>query len=133
MNDDKIMELKAQIKEKKAKLKSLKKFTPVTNCSLEFDGIRYNLHVLSKDTTIPLLVKLNMHRLSAVDLGILDDYVISGYKIEEWIADIKAKLDFLSQKEEESKLQMLENKLTALLSLDKKVELELDEIISSLN
>jgi hypothetical protein len=132
VNDEKIMELKAQIKEKKAKLKGKKKFTPITNCSIEIDGARYNLQVLSKEQLINLLVKLNTYRLSAIDLDLLDEYVVSAYKIDEWITDIKSKLEVVSLREEESKLQELERKLHVLLSNDKKVELEIEAIMSQL-
>jgi len=128
-NDTKILELKAQIKEKKNKLKKLKKFVPITNCSIEVDTVRYNLQVLNKEQLITLLVKLNSIRLSVVDLE-LEEYFISGYKIEDWISDIKSRLEILSLKEEENKLLVLENKLHTLLSTDKKVELEIDSIES---
>ena len=131
VNDAKILELKAQIKEKKAKLKSVKKFSPVTNCSIELDGIRSNLQVLTKELLTSLLVKLNMYRLSISDLG-LSEYNISGFKVEDWITDIRSKLDIIAYREEESKLQELENKLHILLSNDKKVELEINEIESLL-
>lgn len=130
-NDTKILELKAQIKEKKNKLKKLKKFVPITNCSIEVDTVRYNLQVLNKEQLITLLVKLNSIRLSVVDLE-LEEYFISGYKIEDWISDIKSRLEILSLKEEENKLLVLENKLHTLLSTDKKVELEIDSIESML-
>lgn len=132
VNDSKIMLLKAQIEEKKKKLESISKFIPITNCSIEFEGERYNIHTLQKEQLVTLMIKLNIHRLSGVDLGILDDYIISGYKVEEWIADIKAKLDVVSRKDEERKLKALENKLDQLLSEDKKVELEINEIESLL-
>jgi hypothetical protein len=53
---------------------------------------------------------------------------ISGYSINDWMTDIKLKLDILSQKEEENSLKALESKLAALLSNDKKTELELSSI-----
>ncbi|GFN32439.1 hypothetical protein PCURB6_26990 [Paenibacillus curdlanolyticus] len=48
---------------------------------------------------------------------------MSGYHIEDWIADLKAKLDFLNVKEEERKLKAMEDKLDQLLSDEKKVEM----------
>ena len=129
-NDQKIMELKKQIEDKKAKLIKSQKFTPITNCSIEVDGIRYNLQVLNKEQLITLLVKLNSYAISAKELEI--DFVISGYHIVDWIADIKSKLDFVSRKEEENKLKVMESKLHQLLSNEKKVELEIDEIMKNL-
>lgn len=132
VNDSKIMTLKAQIEEKRKKLDEIERFIPITNCSIEFNDNRYNLNVLQKEQLISLLVKLNYHRLSAQDLGLLDEYIISGYKLEDWITDIKGKLSVVSRKDEERKLKVLENKLDKMLSDDKKIELELDQIASIL-
>ena len=131
MNDSKIIELKKQIQEKREKLDSIKKFSPITNCSIEFNSIRFNIQATPKEQLIMLLVKLNSLKLSALNLE-LDEFTISGYKIEDWISDIKSKLDILSRKDEERKLKAMEDKLNDLLSNEKKVELEIDEIANSL-
>ena len=128
INDKKIMELKKQIAEKKNKLEGVNRFIPITNCSIELDGVRLNLNTLQKEQLIPLMVRLNCYMLSAKDLGMLDDYKISGYKVGEWIVDVRTKLDILSRKDEEIKLKVMESKLDKLLSDEKKTELELDEI-----
>ena len=129
-NDEKIMLLKSQIAERKKGLKVKKKFSPLTNCSIELDGARYNLHVSQKEILTNLLVKLNMYRLSVVDLNLEDEYIMSGFSVDEWITDIKLKLEILRYEEEDRKLKVLEQKLHNLLSLDKKVELEIGEIES---
>ena len=131
-NDERIMELKAQIKEKKNKLKGVKKFIPITNCLIEVDGIRYNLQVLSKEQLITLLIKLNGYKMSAIDLDLLSEYSISGFNINDWITDIKSKLSIVSLREEENKLRELESKLEYMLSEEKKIELEIDVIKSLL-
>jgi len=129
-NDDKIMLLKSQIAEKKKGLKGKKKFSPLTNCSIELDGIRMNLQVLNREGLTHLLVKLNSYLLSAVDLGLDEEYVISGYVIDQWITDIKLKLEILKYEEEDRKLKVLENKLHVLLSSEKQVSLAIEEIES---
>ena len=103
-NDDKIMLLKSQIAEKKKGLKTKKKFSPLTNCSIELDGVRLNLQVLNREGLTHLLVKLNSYLLSAVDLGLDEEYVISGYVIDQWITDIKLKLEILRYEEEDKKM-----------------------------
>mgnify|MGYP001144280243 CR=1 FL=1 len=132
-NDQKIMDLKEQIKSKQEKLKKSKKFDPITNCIVEFEGRQQNLHTLQKEGLVSLLVKLNIHLLSAKDLGIEDEYKISGFPIEDWVTDVKGKLDFVSRKDEEAKLKVLEGKLNKLLSEEKQVALELEEIESLLD
>ncbi|MCM3257109.1 hypothetical protein M3664_04840 [Paenibacillus lautus] len=131
-NDRKILELKKHIEEKKKLVSKSKKFSPVTNCSIELDGIRHNIQVLTKEQLIQMLIKLNAYATSAKDLGLLDEYNISGYKVTEWIEDLQAKLDYINRKNEEQKLKSMEAKLDKLLSDEKKVELEIDEIEASL-
>lgn len=126
VNDQKIIELKKQVDLKKKQIKKAKRFSPITNCSLEIDTVRYNINVLGKTQIIDLLVKLTMYKMAADNLKI--SYSISGYTVEEWIADLNAKLELITVKEEEGKLKLMESKLDKLLSNEKKVELELDEI-----
>ena len=67
-NDERIMELKKTIENKRNELVSKPaRFNPVTNCLLVLDKVTYNLHV---DSNEMLLIKLNSIALSAKDLGI---------------------------------------------------------------
>lgn len=131
-NDQRILKLKNEIAVKKEKLGKSLKFIPVTNCSIEVDGTRYNIQVLQKDQLVDLMVRLNMRLMSAKDLGIVDEYLISGYNIQDWITDIKSRIEILARKDEERLLKAMEDKLVKLLSDGKKVELEIDEIESIL-
>lgn len=126
-NDKVILDLQKQIKEKETKLKSTEKFTPITNCSLELDGIRYNLHIAAKEQLQLALIKLSLYNSASGDLG-LNDFIISGFSIDDWITDIKVKLSILDRANEKSRLELLRNKLQTLLSNDKRVELEIEEI-----
>ena len=133
-NDEQILQLKEKVEAKKEELKKVKRFSPITNCIIDIDGNdkRTNIQVLSKDQLKLLLIKLNMYRMSAENLSITD-ISIDGYKLEEWITDIKAKLTDLERKQEEINLKSMESKLVKLLSEDKKTELEINEIASLLN
>lgn len=128
-NDEKILELKSQIDIKKETLKKqIKKFSPMTNCIIDFEGVKNNLQVLNKEQLVILLVKLNSYLMSAKNLELTDIIMMSGYSINEWIVDIKNKLEVMAYKEEENKLKFMEDKLHKLLSDEKKTELEIDEI-----
>lgn len=131
-NDQRILQLKQQIEDKKEKLAKSSRFSPVTNCSLELNGERINIQTLGKERALDVLVQLNIYRLSVIDLGLLDEYKLSGYLVSEWIEDIKSRVNILSRKQEEQQLKAMETKLTKLLSEEKKVELEIDEIESLL-
>lgn len=125
-NDERVLQLKRVIEEKKSELKSISRFSPMTNCIISLDGCNYNLNVAHADDLTFLLVKLNAYLISAKDLDI--DLSICGYTVDEWITDIKSRLNILARKSEETELKTLESKLDKMLSSEKKTELELDEI-----
>jgi len=127
-NDDKILLLKKQVDAKKAELGKAKRFAPITSCSIELDGTRYNLHASSREQLIYLLCKVNLLSVAAEEVGYPGECVVSGFSTEDWGADIRCKLAMLDQKQEEAKLKAMEAKLDKLLSEDKKTELELAEI-----
>ena len=131
-NDALILQLKKQISEKKKLLEVTKRFQPLTNCSIEIDGIRLNIQVLSKDQLVNLLVKLNIYKMSAKELELLNEFSISGFTVDDWMKDVQSKLMNLNRKEEENKLVAMENRLHNLLSGEKKVELEIEEIANML-
>ena len=127
-NDDRILELKKQIDEKKDNITNKKvKFVPETNCVLILDDTNYNLNVCQYEDLKLLLIKLNSYAISAKDLG-YEDFVISGYNVSEWMNDIRNKMEVVELKKEEVLLKNMELKLDKLLSDDKKTELEIDEI-----
>lgn len=127
-NDEKILILKKQIAEKKKTITN-KRFVPITNCLLDIDNEKNNINVLTKDRITFLMVKLNVYRMSLKDLGLDEESLkVSGYTFTDWITDLKSRFDILTQKEEETKLKALENKLEELLSNEKRVELELGNI-----
>ena len=129
-NDERVLQLKKIIDEKKSELKAVKRFTPLTNCVLGLDNQNYNLNVLQLGDLKLLLVKLNMYLMSAKDLGVTLE--ISGYNVAEWMTDVKSKMEIFEYKKKESELKVLETKLDKMLSDEKKTELELDEIAALL-
>lgn len=129
-NDERVLQLKQVIDKKRSELKELR-FIPITNCVLDLEGHKYNLNVLQFDDLQLLYVRLNMYLVSAKNLGI--NLKISGYSLEDWIADIKSKLEVFEYKKKEAELKTLEAKLDKMLSDEKKTELELDEIAGLLS
>lgn len=127
-NDERILELRKQIQEKKDKLGKIGRFTAITNCIIEIDGKNINLNVLDKEKLIALAVKLNAYLMSAKALGLAEQYKISNNSVSDWITDIMGKLDILNKKDEEKSLSLMEAKLEKMLSDEKQVELELDAI-----
>lgn len=126
-NDERIMQLKKTIEEKRQEFASNPtRFNPITNCLLVLDKVTYNLHI---DSNEMLLIKLNALLISAKDLEIdTSTLMISGSSLDDWIADVKANLEVQRYKTEKKKLDMLEKQLTALLSDDKQTELQIDSL-----
>lgn len=127
-NDEKILILKKKIDERKAALGKAERFAPVTSCSLEYGGTRYNLHVQDANTLYYLLCSLRSLEMAADDLDIPVNLSVSGFPVSDWIADIKGKLAVMERKENEEKLKKLEAQLDRLLSADKRTELEINAI-----
>ena len=128
-NDERVLQLKKLIETKKAEL-FIQKFVPITNCVLDMEDKKYNLNVLQEKELEFLMVKLNAYAMSADNLKI--DLVISGYGVNEWLADISGKLAIITDKKKRDELKALEAKLDKMLSDEKKTELELDEIAALL-
>lgn len=74
-----------------------------------------------------------MMAMSAKDLGLdISKVIIAGYSLADWLDDIKNHLKVQSYKDEKRKLNQLEKQLDALLSDDKRTELEIDSIAALL-
>lgn len=133
-NDDEILSLKQKIADKKSRMTATA-FVPKTNCSLAWNGENYNLHTLKKNQVIQLMIELNTYRMSyshlATTIGadLIDtSYKIGGYDVESWMHDLYSRLQIVCRKDEEARLKVLEDRLHQLLSTDKKVELEINEL-----
>lgn len=126
-NDNKILELKRQIQEKKEKLSKSERFNPITTCVINAFDKKLNINVLNEQGLIDLLVWVNSLKMSCDNLKI-EDYKLDGFSLNDWMTDINNKLSIKNRKSEEEKLKKLESKLESMLSEDKKIELELNEI-----
>jgi hypothetical protein len=131
-NDKVILNLKKEIETKKALLATGVKFNPITNCSLELDGTRHNLHVANKETLLLLIAKLNGLNNSLAEVMPGESLTISGYKVDQWLEDLIVKFNALNVSNEKVRLQALEAKLHQLLSVDTKVEIEIKDLMSQI-
>ena len=129
-NDERILELKKQIEEKRSELGKPPRFTPITTCMFNYRGNRINIHTLMSPKDInAILVYCNMYVMSAADMKIdCEDIVIDGFSVTDWIEDLKSKKAVLEYSTKKEQLTTLEKKLDKLLSDDKKTELEIESI-----
>ena len=127
-NDQKVLDLQNKVDAKRNALAKAQRFSPITNCTLVFEGERYNLNTLDVQTCTLLAVRMNTYLMSAKNLKIEDPVIISGYKLSDWSKDLMSKLAHLKREAEKQKLKAMEAKLKVLLSEDTRTELALDEI-----
>ena len=128
-NDKKVLELTSKIEKAEKEALALKKASFITNCILIIDNEKYNLHVLDENSLKMLLIKVNTYKLSALDLGMnLDEIKFGAYKLEEWVEDIKTRINVEKNKKHLKDLEDAKKTLEGLLSKDKKTELKLAEI-----
>lgn len=132
-NDQKILNLQKKVDEKKKALAKAQRFAPVTNCSLAFEGDRYNLNTLDVGACMILLIRLHVYQMSAKDLKIEEPVVVSNYTLSDWEKDLKAKLAHFQREVEKRKFKTMEAKLATLLSEDTQTELALDDIEKALD
>lgn len=132
-NDARILEMKKQIEKKKEELGVASRFNPITNCSFELDGERYNINAMSKEKLVLMAVKLEAYLMASKTLYLVEIFELSGYHVSDWIDDIMQKLQIMKRTDEAKNLKVMEDKLGRMLSEAKKVELEIDDIASFLN
>lgn len=130
-NDAVVLQLQGKVEEKKKKIAALKKnrHTSATKCILEWEGKNINFNVVGKDELTFLLVKIHALYVAADDLLLEDfgDTVVQGHTLDEWIQDIKGKIKEKDILKEEQQVKAIEKQLDAMLSTEKKTELQLAE------
>lgn len=81
-----------------------------------------------------LLEKNEYYKKSVELLAIkADDIKIDGYTVDEWISDIKQRIDTINWTAKRKQLQDAHEKLNCLISEEAKTSLELDSISAILN
>lgn len=130
-NDKKIKVLKEQIEEQINNTKPIPKdFT--TNLILTFKDVTHNLNVLSELSLKELLINLHLYQ-SAIDELEMTGFRLSGYIVEDWMADIQKLLKIKEQNAKLTQLRSTLDKLEDLMSNEAKTEEFLDAVQSMLN
>lgn len=129
-NDAMILVLQDKIAKKKDKITNPGKFVPVTTCIFNLYGEKVNIHTLDITQLSQWLItfKMMIDTSKTIDGMSIEDVMIDGYNVSEWYNDLLLKYQIIKYDNEMKELRVLENKLSKMLSSDKKVELELAEI-----
>ena len=123
------------------------RFRPITNAKFDIKENLFcydDIGFLNLNCTYPLdvfveafaflLEKENRHQEACKRLGVNEKvFKWSGYTLEEWETDFKAKIDLIKYNEKEKELKALEKKLAELLSEEGKTSKMLEDIENLLN
>jgi len=137
--DKKVAQMMDEVKKRRARVGSLKKPQWTTTCSLQLPGMeRINIQVV-KD--LPLLAYAcgTLRRMAediksaAKELDIEIEPKWQNYLIDDWISDIKLRVQVTQIKAEQEKLDKLEARLMPLISDEQRREMELEAIRKDLD
>ncbi|AOZ62491.1 hypothetical protein [Bacillus phage Tomato] len=103
-----------------------------TPCSLTLYGEKLNFHTLSVDKLREVQVQLNMHKLSAKDLGVEYSYKFAGFPIMDWMQDIATIINKHNLKKEREELEAGSKEIDGMLSEEMKADRKLGDIAAKL-
>jgi hypothetical protein len=135
--DDKIKELLNKVLKQKADVAEAETTTKLkwlTNCSfLPIGGLNpINIQTANVSTIVCLYADLleKSDYFSKAGLLLMTDIPFDwgGYSIEAWESDFKKRIAVINSREQKDKLEKLETKLNALVSPDRRREMEVEAI-----
>ena len=133
-NDNKILDLMSIIKKRREELNGYKKPAMRTNGVLHLGANTINLNTLHKVGDVNFLLCAFDALLASAERQKIDPQTIkiSGYTAGEWLCDLDDRRAYIEHKNAEEELKEYEAKLDAMLSSDKKTELEIGAIAKAL-
>ena len=139
-NDKQIKQYRMAVDKKREEMGPEPRPSWITNQLLQLDPhnqSKLNLNLLNDEAKCVDAVRLLMLQVQAHDaaneaLGTNLKLVISGYSSDDWIADIKQRLEVIRWKDEKVKLGNMDKKLQALLSEDAKTANAISDIADEL-
>lgn len=139
--DERTLQLIQEVAKQKKEISKAENPKWITNCSFKaFEGAQsVNLHVVSDLATLisigaRLREKERLYAETAAHLGLTEfpPFTWDGYKVEEWISDIKSRINKVQISLKKKKLEELESRLNAIVSPDLRAQLELEAISAEL-
>ncbi len=136
--DTMTLQLIKEVKKQKEEISNAERPNWLTNCALSVLGRNINLHV---ETSIPTLIeaaallihKEEIYNVAAFRLGAdVPPYLYDGYSVSDWLSDIKSRIDKISIQNKRRKLEVLENRLSSIVSPELRAKLELEAISKEL-
>lgn len=138
--DDQIRQLYYTVKQKREEVETAEaRPTWHTNCAFRFEADQnskvYNLQTADKDTLLliagTLILKEDAYIKGAEALEVKSTFKWLGYSVEDWMTDLKLRMNKLELSTKKAELARLEKKLNLILPESLRVQIELDEILQS--
>lgn len=141
--DKSTLALLAEIKRQKAEIANAERPNWKTNCSFSYTGSQsnaINLHVatdlMELARIVAFLRRTEKDLVEAyAELGIAPECVAlkwNGYIVQDWVDDIKARIDKIQIASKKAKLAKLESRLNAIISPELRAQMELEAIAEEL-
>jgi len=139
--DDKIEAIIQKIESDRteiAKVKSELQSCWVTNCSLKFgNSDSINIATASAPVLVESLTQLLMWeefrgRADATLNQIAKPILFKSFYVKDWTTDIKKRMSMIELKQKETALAQLEKRAQAILSDDKRRQMEYDDILKTM-
>lgn len=140
--DEKTLSLIKEVNKRKAEIASLERPNWKTNCSFSYieDKIVYpiNIHVESSVMKLVsmagfLVERKNAYKEAEKFLGLeAPEFSWMGFSVEDWISDIKTRIDKIQIADKRKKLDTLESRLNQIVSPELRAKLELEAIEAEL-
>ena len=136
--DDQVQKLFKVVQAKKEEIQKAEKPNWLTNCSFGYDDEkRYNIQVVSKVSELVSMLAFLLNRSKTFDeaaaiLGANTDFSWMGFSLEEWMSDLKTRITKIQISQKKKELEVLEARLSKLISPELRAQLELEEITKEL-
>lgn len=136
--DQIVIDLLNKVKEKRQILEKKQKAKWVTSCTIGYNpssvADRINIQTV---TDINILVdicaflqsKEQAFNRARETLQVDVEFSYMGYSVQDWITDLKTRIDFISINAEKKELAALEARIDKLVTNDQRREIELEEIL----
>ena len=141
--DQVIDELLKKVAEKKSKIGSVNRFQIKTNATICFDPVKnstniFNLHTMDENSLMLMLNRLeimesNMQRMCDTYGLEYETFTLHGYKLEDWQEDVMNLLQTKRTQRKLKELKVIEDKLSSLMSQEKKEMIEILAIMKLLS
>jgi hypothetical protein len=141
--DKKTLDLIKDVQRKKAEISKIEKPNWKTNCAFVYVEGRLNdainIHVESDVRNLIkmasfIIEKERFYDIACKELNVeAPEFLWNGFSKQDWLDDIKSRIDKIQIGKKRTKLESLESRLNAIISPELRVELELQAIMDELS